>query len=592
MPISLNAFPGKAGRRPAPGALLGLVILGAFAAGSAWAGADAGRFLSWAPTPPMGWNSWDCFATTVDGAHTRAEADYMADHLAAHGWRYIVVDIQWYEPAATGYDYHAGARLTLDGYGRLTPAVNKFPSAEDVAGFAPLAAYVHGRGLKFGLHLMRGIPRQAVDLNLPILGTPYHASDIADRVNVCPWNTDMYGVDMAKPGAQAYYDSVFALIASWGVDFVKVDDLSRPYVRNEPEVEAVRRAIDRTGRPIVLSLSPGETDIRAAEHVVAHANMWRISDDFWDHWSLLDAQFDRLARWSKWRRPGAWPDADMLPIGTIEMGRQTWFSHEEEVTLMTLWCVARSPLMIGADLTKLDPQTLALLTNDEVLAVNQASSGNRPLLPDTESRAAWIADAPDGGRYVALFNRRDPWILSDRNRLWRSEAVSGSTPGQQVAFDVPVRGLHTVVLVADPGASTRFWWPSLFREVRWVDGGGRETRADRDYGSHGEKVNGLAVPANAVRLRGLARLDDAAREEGKDGSLVFSIYGYSAGEVATPGMAVALEIETLGLGPRVALRDLWNHRDLGLVSGTFSPEIDWHGARLYRATRASGAPQN
>jgi hypothetical protein len=548
----------------------------------------AGDFHDWARTPPMGWNSWDCFATTVTEAQTRAEADFMADQLAPHGWRYVVVDIQWYEPGATGYGYHADARLTLDTFGRLVPAPNKFPSSGGGRGFTPLADYVHGKGLRFGIHLMRGIPRQAVEGNLPIEGTPYRASAIADRVRVCPWNSDMYGVDMSKPGAQEYYDSVFRLIASWGVDFVKVDDISRPYVRNEPEIEAVRRAIDRSGRAMVLSLSPGETDIRAAAHVVEHANMWRISDDFWDHWSLLDAQFERLNQWSRWRRPGAWPDADMIPIGTIEMGRGTWFTHEEEVTLMTLWCIARSPLMIGADLTKLDPRTLALLTNDEVLAVNQASSGNRQLFRNADGGIAWIADAADGhGKYVALFNARDPWVLGDSRRLWQSESVSMRTPGQAVSFEVPVAGLQTIVLAADDRSSPRFWWPSIFREIRWVYADGREVRADREYGSHGERVSGLAVPAGATAIRGEARLDDAARENAKGEGMVFSAYGYTAGDLGATTQRVPLELVQLGIGGNARIRDLWGRRDLGDFSGTFAPDIEWHGARLYRVAAAA-----
>jgi hypothetical protein len=535
----------------------------------------------------MGWKSWDCFATTVTEERARAQADVMADKLAAHGWQYVVVDIQWYEAGATGFGYRAGARLTLDGYGRLLPAPNKFPSASGAAGFGPLAAYIHGKGLRFGIHLMRGIPRQAVDANLPILGTPYHAADIADRVHVCPWNSDMYGVDMSRPGAQAYYDSVFALIASWGVDFVKVDDIARPYVRNEPEIEAVRSAIDRSGRPMVLSLSPGETDIHAAAHVVDHANMWRISDDFWDHWSLLDAQFARLDAWSRWRRPGAWPDADMIPIGTIDMGRRTWFSHDEEVTLMTLWCIARSPLMIGADLERLDRPTLALLDNDEVLRVDQASEGNRQLFRDADGGIGWVADVPGvRAKYVALFNTRDPWVLADARRLAPWVTLSAQTPGQQAAFDVRVAGMTTVVLVADAGDSKRFWWPSVFRGVRWIYGDGREVRADREYGSHGEKVNGIPVPLGAVRLLGTARLDDAAREEAKGGTLSFCAYGFGKGDLASPTRRVPLPLSSLGLGPSVRIRDLWEHRDLGTFSGSFAPDIEWHGARLYRIAPA------
>ena len=356
----------------------------------------------------MGWNSWDSFATTVTEAQTKAQADYMAAHLASHGWRYVVVDIQWYEPNATGFEYRKGAVLDMDEWGRLLPAVNKFPSAADGVGFAALGRYVHDKGLKFGIHLMRGIPRQAVEKNLAVKGTSVRARDVANTASTCTWNTDMYGVDMSKPGAQAYYDSVFELIASWGVDFVKVDDISRPYHDNEREIEAIRSAMDRTGRPMVLSLSPGETALTAAAHVQRHANMWRISDDFWDTWPALKEQFARLRNWNTHRTPGAWPDADMLPFGVLAMGKRTTrFTRDEQITVMTLWSIARSPLMMGGDLTRLDDFTRGLLTNDEVLAVNQASTNNRPLF-DREDLVAWTADVPGSpDRYLAVFNARD-----------------------------------------------------------------------------------------------------------------------------------------------------------------------------------------
>jgi len=541
------------------------------------------NFHEWALTPPMGWNSWDAFATTLNEAKAKEHADIMSAELAPHGWKYLVVDIQWYEGGATGFEYHADAPLTMDKFGRLTPALNKFPSAAHDAGFKPLADYVHAKGLKFGIHLMRGIPRQAVEKNLPINGTVYTAAEIADKVNVCEWNKDMYGVDMKKPGAQAYYDSVFALIASWGVDFIKVDDLSRPYIRNEPEIEAIRQAIDKTGRPMVLSLSPGETDIKAAKHVVAHANMWRISDDFWDHWSLLEAQFKRLDDWSKWRQPGAWPDADMIPIGTIELGRKTWFTPSEQTTLMTLWSIARSPLMLGADLTKLDQPTRALITNDEVLAVNQASTNNHQLFRDHEGRIGWMADAPKRkGKYLALFNTRDPWVLNESKRLWRSEPVVQGGPKESVDFRVSTKGLQTVVLVADDHASTRFWWPSLFRNVHWVFADGHEVASDREYGSHGERVNGLPVPEGAIAVRGTAWLDNAAKDDHKGEGLVFEAYGFAANDLVKTGQTVPVDLSDLDLGKRVHVRDLWRHEDVGTFEKSFSPEIEWHGGRLYR----------
>lgn len=362
--------------------------------------------------PPMGWNSWDCWGTGVTEDQTRANADFMVERLKRHGWNLITVDIQWYEPKASTLAYRNNAALTLDGNARLLPAENRFPSSLGGKGFKPLADYIHSRGLRFGIHLLRGIPRQAVRERQPIIGANCTAADIANVDDVCPWNPDMYGVDTSKPGAQAYYDSVFQLIASWDVDFVKVDDLSRPYFDHLCEIEAIRAAIDRSGRAMVLSLSPGETPLAAADHVMRYANLWRISDDFWDKWRLLKDQFARCARWAPYIGPGHWPDADMIPFARVraweprDANGWTRLTRDEHYTLMNLWCIARSPLILGGHLPETDEWTLSLLTNDEVLAVNQASSGNRQVMRQ-DDLIAWQADAPDGGIYVALFNARD-----------------------------------------------------------------------------------------------------------------------------------------------------------------------------------------
>jgi hypothetical protein len=380
-----------------------LVVACGLGAPMALAADNGPAAYAWGRTPPMGWNSWDCFATTVTEAQTRAQADVMAQKLKRYGWSLVTVDIQWYEPNATGFDYRKGARLEMDPWGRLLPAVNRFPSAADGRGFGPLAAYAHGLGLKFGVHLLRGIPRQAVAARTPIKGTPYTAADIADVASVCAWNADMFGVDAAQPGAQEYYNSVFELLASWQVDFVKVDDLSRPY--HASEIEMIRRAIERCGRPILLSTSPGATPLAWGTHISLYANQWRISDDFWDDWRLLAAQFDRLRDWTPFRRPGHFPDADMLPLGTIAMGtRRTNFTRDEQVTLLSLWSIARSPLILGADLTRLDDFTLSLITNPEVIAVDQASSNNREFFRRGGFRG-WVADVPGSrDRFLGLFN--------------------------------------------------------------------------------------------------------------------------------------------------------------------------------------------
>ncbi|MGD0571060.1 MAG: glycoside hydrolase family 27 protein [Candidatus Sulfotelmatobacter sp.] len=365
------------------------------------------------PTPPMGWNSWDSYGTTVREDQVKANADWMAGHLAKYGWKYIVVDIQWYEPNAQGHDYKPGAPLTMDEYGRLMPAVNRFPSAANGAGFKPLADYVHSKGLMFGIHIMRGIPRQAVENNLPIKGTSYHAADVADLENACRWNPDMWGVDTTKPGAQAYYDSIAELYASWGVDFIKADDMGS-HLYQPAEIKALSLAMRKTGRPMVLSISPGPAPISEAEFFEKYAQMWRISDDFWDDWKLLRQQFDYTRDWAQYvGKNGTWPDADMLPLGKLRVtateggGSVSKFTPDEQQTMMTLWCIFRSPLIFGGDLPSNDAATTALITNEEVLEVNQHSSGGHQVLERGKIRA-WVAQgAKSGEKFVAVFNLGD-----------------------------------------------------------------------------------------------------------------------------------------------------------------------------------------
>ncbi|MDP2113714.1 MAG: glycoside hydrolase family 27 protein [Bacteroidota bacterium] len=369
-------------------------------------------FWQLAKTPPMGWNSWDCFGPTVTEAEVKANTDYMAGHLKKHGWEYIVVDIRWFveNDKAGGYN-QTDQIYTMDEYGRFLPAVNKFPSAADGNGFKSLADYVHGKGLKFGIHLMRGIPVEAVKKNTPILGSNAKAADIYSDTLQCNWLRDMYTIVAEKEGAQEYYNSIFNLYASWGVDFVKIDDLSRPY--HQAEIELIRKAIDQSGRPMVFSTSPGATPLEKADHVLNHANMWRICDDFWDNWEYMKPQFKRCADWAPYIGDGHWPDADMLPFGRISVrgergaDRMSGFTKAEQYTVMNLWAMFRSPLMFGGDLPSNDEFTLSLLTNDEILAVNQNSTNNKQL-KEENGLIVWTADAPESeDKYVAFFNTND-----------------------------------------------------------------------------------------------------------------------------------------------------------------------------------------
>jgi alpha-galactosidase len=408
-----------------------LCLLGVIISGSTFALSAQEVFApALAPSPPMGWNSWDSYGPTVREEEVKANADYMAEHLAKFGWQYVIVDIEWYQPNSKSHGYIPGAPVTMDEYGRFVPSSNRFPSAANGVGFKALADYVHSKGLKFGFHIMRGIPREAVEKNLPIKGTTLHAADIADKINICRWEgmEDTYGVDMSKRGAQAYYDSIAELYASWGADYIKADDLSTP--ARASEILALHEALKKTGRPIVLSLSPGPFTIGYADFLKTTAQLWRISWDFWDRWDALKKQFDITHNWESYVQPGGWPDADMLPLGRVgiraERGddRFTGFTHDEQFTLMTLWSIFRSPLMFGGDLPSNDAFTLALITNEEVLAINQNSSNGHQSYRNGDT-VTWTADDPQkGAKYVAVFN------LADEKRnvklSWNDVGVAGS----------------------------------------------------------------------------------------------------------------------------------------------------------------------
>lgn len=368
-----------------------------------------------ASRPPMGWNSWDCFGSSVTEAEVLANAEYAAEHLLAFGWDTIVVDIQWYEPDPGAHDYREVSRPLLDAWGRPLPAPGRFPSAAG-GSFRPLADRVHELGLRFGVHLMRGVPRAAADAGLPVSGHPDATCDsIADRANVCVWNPDNYGVDMTAPGAQEYYDSVMAQLAAWEVDFVKLDDVLYPPVETA-EIAAISRAIDRSGRPMVLSLSPGKRlSLAHLDALREHGQMWRISDDFWDDWTQVVEQFQRAARWAPFQMRGAWADADMLPFGRIGVrghvgeDRLSRLSVEEQRTVMTLWSMMRSPLMMGGHLPDTPPETLALLRNRGVLALRDGEE-SREIVRDGHL-VIWSARV--GARaYRAVF-----WLGDDEQEV-------------------------------------------------------------------------------------------------------------------------------------------------------------------------------
>ncbi|GAA1713713.1 glycoside hydrolase family 27 protein [Isoptericola hypogeus] len=436
--------------------------------------------------PPLGWNSWDSYGTTVTEAEVLANARFLADRMAQVGWDTVVVDIQWYEPTARAGGYNDDAPVRFDDRGFLQPVVERFPSAAAGAGFAPLAAAVHDLGLRFGIHLMRGIPRRAVEADLPVPGTPYRTGEIADRSSTCSWNSDCYGLRHDHPGAQAWLDAMIDHVVGWGVDFLKVDDMLAPYHAAAIEALslAVRRAELAHGRPVTVSLSPG-TDLSLAhlEHLREHADLWRVSDDLWDRWSDVEDQLGRMARWAPHSGPAGWADADMLPLGRIglraERGepRMSLLTVDERRALLTLWGLARSPLFVGGDLPSSDDGTIADLVHPGLLDLTHRSADGRELLREGNRGAetvVWGAEgtgARDGARWAAVFS------TADVARRLRVPAASAGLPGAPLALTDVWSGVR--VDLAPPGAA-----------------------------SGGDSVLDVEVPAHGVRL---LRLDPADR---------------------------------------------------------------------------------
>ena len=401
-----------------------------------------------APAPPMGWNSWDAYGLTIDESEFKANVTELAK-LHGYGWTYAVIDEGWYMGEPLG-DSLRHRNYAIDEHGLLVPSAKRFPSSADGQGFKAIADWVHAQGLKFGIHIVRGIPRQALEANLPIAGSPFHAQDAADTADTCPWDDGDYGVRDNAAG-QAYYDSMLALYAHWGVDFLKVDCIAdHPY--RISEIRQIAAAIRKTGRPIVLSLSPGPTQLSHAAEIRRYGQMWRISNDVWDGWTFVHEQpgddfpmgvrniFDRLPPWAGQARDGRWPDADMLPFGELAPHpgwgepRHSRLTLDEERTQLTLLAIARSPLIVGANLTRLDDATRALITNKDVIAVDQHSHDNHPLeyLPASFGQVrVWMASGEAGEHYLAVFNLDDkPLSLQT---TWRQ---LGLTPGKHAAREL------------------------------------------------------------------------------------------------------------------------------------------------------------
>jgi alpha-galactosidase len=446
-------------------------------------------------SPPMGWNSWDAYGLTITEAQFRANVSVLKTKLLPFGWRYAVIDEGWFFENPEARSTPEKLHYAIDPYGRYVPVPARFPSAKPAPGplyadsgtgavplyklpatiedtsFAELGRWVHAQGLQFGIHIVRGIPRASVERNLPVEGSAFHAQDLADQTDACPWDPTNWGIKNNAAG-QAWYDSLLRQYAAWGVDLLKVDCIAdHPY--KEDEIRMIRRAIDKTGRPMVLSLSPGPTALEHAPAVSELATMWRISEDVWDVWDSkpgvtfpqsLKGQFARAQAWSELDiAPGHWPDLDMLPLGELRPSpgwgdpRHTRLTPGEQRTLLTLWAMKQSPLILGANLTLLDDATLRLLTNRDLLRIDQQGEGGGHIqLDDHSDLRVWAARVRKSGAektVIALFNLGDTPLHVDRS-VKDLYLVRAAEPAVADVFNVwtgqPLGRIHRVQATLPP----------------------------------------------------------------------------------------------------------------------------------------------
>jgi alpha-galactosidase len=368
-------------------------------------------------TPFMGWSSWSYVGKDPTEAKIEAQARVEASKLKAYGYNYVLLDDWYYLNPAT----------TVDQYGRWVIDASKFPH-----GIAAVASYVHSLGLKFGFYLTPGIPVAAVNKNTPIEGTSYHAKDIADTSkHEINYNFGhgtnvpvMDYINYSKPGAQAFINSWADQLASWGVDFLKVDGVGSFDI---PDVQAWSTALKQTGRPILFDLS-NELNINDVGTWQKYANAWRIDGDVECYscgsrltkWSDVATRFADAPKWVNDGKSGGWNDLDALQISD---GARNGITNTERQTYMTLWSIEDAPLYAGDDLTSMDSYGLSLLTNKAVIAVDQAGHIAHPV-SQASNQQVWFANNGNGTYTVALFNLGGATATVKAN--WSSLGFSGS----------------------------------------------------------------------------------------------------------------------------------------------------------------------
>jgi alpha-galactosidase len=407
-------------------------------------------------TPPMGWNSWNCWAGAVDQDKVLRSARAMASSgLVNHGWTFINIDDTW--------------------QGKRDPQTTALQGNKKFPDMKKLCDEIHALGLKPGIYSTPWITSYARhpggSADNPEGAWEKPTVDKKGRVNnkTKPWHM----------GEHRFTQADAKQWAEWGFDYLKYD--WNPI--EEPEVKEIHDALLASGRDVVLSLS-NNAPFEGASWYGKYANAWRTTGDIRDSWwRLTDIGFQQ-SKWAPYAGPGHWPDADMLIVGYVGWGPKlhpTNLTADEQYTHMSLWCLLSAPLLLGCDLERLDAFTISLLTNDEVLAVNQDTLGraamrvwdsgdkvsierpaDRPGTPGKQLRLqVWAKELDDGSRAVGLFNLGDAeqtvtakfadLKLTGKQTvrdLWRQKDLA--TVENQLEANVPPHGVVLVKLTPAP----------------------------------------------------------------------------------------------------------------------------------------------
>ena len=377
--------------------------------------------------PPMGWYSGFSNDPTTESSLLTATT-YISEYLKAFGYEYIIIDDSWY----------AGGESNEHGF--YIPTATQFTSAENGIGFKLLADYIHRLKLKFGLHISPYVPDSAVLKNICLPDGKTHIGEITKLVN------DQYVIDFDKFGAASYYEYLFKLYASWGVDLIYIDLTQFNY----DDLSYISDALKSCDRNMLLYVASPIINYDEVDYISQYANMWPISDTFLNGWSDILKAFELCKLWNPVVGNNSWP---ILPFIASELKNR--FTPDEQMTLLTLCAIFKSPIILDGNFKDLPDEIQTLLTNMDVLSLLKHSHAAYELY-HTDEHITWTTQAPDGSRYLAIFNTTDESFVITTNLglpstyklydLWTHENLEEVTGN--FALEVPSHGVRLVKLIA------------------------------------------------------------------------------------------------------------------------------------------------